>query len=135
MRNPDRPFGSPTTPADIIATAHRAAPYVWRKRVGENRRQAAVEAVRGALSMQRNRTIRACCRRRLSPPYTDAERTLLKDAWKRIMVMRWILFFFNPEDAGRRAFNKRETKAALLTLDALVECEREVDIASAREST
>jgi len=124
MPNPNRPFGMPRTPADIIATAHRAAPFVWRKRVGVNRRLAARQAVRGALNMQKHRLTRMLLAQRKSPPYTAAQRALLREASAGYRNMTWVLLCFNENDADNRQRVKDLTVKALSTIDAMVECER-----------
>lgn len=128
--NPDRPFGMPTEPVDIIATAHRAAPFVWRKRVGFIRRAAAAHAVRGALQMQRIRLTRLLQARRLQPPYSDDEHLLLRDAASSYRNMVWVHFMFNPADDACRRRAKDLTVGALSITDRMVKMQSDVEEAN-----
>lgn len=116
----------PSKPEDIISTAHIAAPFVWRKRVGFIKRSAAAQAVRGALNFQRIRVTRMLFALHRKPLFTDDERKLLRAAGDEYRVMVWVHFFFNPSDADCRARAKAKTKTALRVIDALVELEKKM---------
>jgi len=124
--NPNRPFGNPTTPEGIIARAHRAAPFLWRRRVSEDRLSAARHAVCGALSMQRLRTMRAVLDQHKSPPYTNDEAAVLNAAGVQHRSLLWINLCYNSSAATPEVLERRkcDVEAAMRTLDRLVEIER-----------
>ena len=106
----------------MVAAAHVAAPLVWRKHVGLDRRLAAANAVRGALNMQRRRTARALIARRRRPLYAAAESKLLRAALTQYRRVTWV--HASPDDATWRARIKTDTVTALSIIDALVAAEK-----------
>ena len=132
MPGKDNPNARPSTPAEIIAAAHTAAPLVWRKHVGVDRRSEAAQAVRGALNLSRSRAIDAIRRRNSRPVFSDAESKLLRTAEIQYRRMGWVHFFFRPRepDAARRARCKDDTVTALEIIDALVATENAISTAT-----
>ena len=126
MPGKSNPRERPSTPAEIVAAAHAAAPLVWRKHVGVDRRSNAAQAVRGALNLTRHRALDAIRRRNSRPVFSDAESDLLRAAEIQHRRMVWVHFFFRPRepDAARRARCKEDTVTALEIIDALVAAEK-----------
>ena len=123
MPGKDNPRARPSTPAEIVAAAHAAAPLVWRKRVGFFRRSESAQAVRGALNLMRLRVVNAIRRRNCRPVFSADESELLRAAERQYRNMVWVHFFFRPDDAARRARAKADTLRALSIIDQLVNAE------------